>query len=132
MSSGFEDPMVQLLEGLGDPKHLDDYIIHLASLSDNIKNDMRAALQWDEAVIARKLCDAVAHQLDSNGRYRERPIEDTAPDGEKFSKSYVESQCLLTEWLVVYQALRAYCRIRIREYQAKKAMALQHETTASA
>lgn len=123
--------MVQLVEGLGDPEHLDDYIIHLASLSDNIKNDMRAALEWDEAVIARKLCDAVAHQLDRNGRYRERPIEATAPDGEKFSKSYVESECLLTEWLVVYQALRAYCRIQIREYQARKGMAQQHETTAS-
>jgi hypothetical protein len=89
-------------------------------------------VNYDEEVIARKLCDAVAHQLDRNGRYRERPLEATAPDGKKFSKTYVESQCLLTEWLAVYQALRSYCRIRIREYQARKAKAQSQEATASA
>lgn len=49
--------------------------------------------------------------LDKNGRYRERPIELTAERHKKFSRSYIDTQCLLTEWLNIYRALRAYLHI---------------------
>ena len=128
----FDDPIIQLLGDLGGSEQLDDYIAHLVSLSDIVKSDMRKSMEWDTAVINRKLCDAVAHQLDRNGRYRERPIEATAAVGEKFSQKYVECQCLLTEWLAVYRALRAYCHIQVRAFMAKKAAAEQQETAAGA
>ena len=134
----FDDPIIQLLGDMGDPEQPDDpgqpddYIAHLVSLSDIIKTDMRKAMDWNAAVINRKLCDAVSRRLDHNGRYRKRPIETTAAAGEKFSQRYVESQCLLTEWLAVYRALRAYCHIRVRAFKARKAAAQRQETAADA
>ncbi len=68
----FADPIIALLEDNGGMETADDFIIHLASLSDVVKNDMRKLLDWDESVIDAKLCDIVAARLDKNGRYRER------------------------------------------------------------
>ena len=81
----FDDPIIQRLGDMGGPEQLDDYIAHLVSLSDIIKNNMQKAMDWDAALINRKLCDAVVHRFDRNGRYRKRPIE-TAAASEKFSQ----------------------------------------------
>ena len=114
----FADPIIALLEDDSGMELADDFISHLISLSDVVKNDMRKLLDWDESVIDSKLCDIVAARLDKNGRYRERPLEASGEPGEKFSKTYIDSQCLLTEWLAIYRALRVYLHIRKRQKAA--------------
>jgi hypothetical protein len=103
-----EDPIIALIEELGGLDKVDDFIAHIMSLSDVVKNDMKRALEWDEVVINQKLHSMIKGSLDRNGRYRERPIEAKAHAGEKFSTIYVESQCLLTEWVAVYRTLHVY------------------------
>ena len=103
-----EDPIVALIEELGGLDHVDGFIAHIISLSDVVKNDMKRNLEWDEVVINHKLHSLIQGSLDRNGRYRERPIETMAHAGEKFSNTYVESQCLLTEWVSIYRTLRVY------------------------
>ena len=114
----FADPIIALLEDNGGMDVADDFIIHLVSLSDVVKNDMVKLLDWDASAIHAKLCDIVAARLDKNGRYRERPLEIASEPGDKFSVIYIESQCLLTEWLAVYRALRVYLHIRKRQKAA--------------
>ncbi len=114
----FADPIIALLEDNGGMDLADDFIIHLVSLSDVVKNDMLKHLEWDQTTIHAKLCDIVATRLDKNGRYRERPLEIASEPGDKFSLIYIESQCLLTEWLAIYRALRVYLHIRKREKAA--------------
>ena len=103
-----EDPIVTLIAEIGSLGSVDDFIVHICTLSDVVKNDMKRALEWDEAVIDNKLHTLIKGSLDKNGRYRERPIEVASIVGENFSNTYVESQCLLTEWVSIYRTLRVY------------------------
>tara|TARA_R110000787_G_scaffold8810_2_gene30235 strand:- start:54 stop:410 length:357 start_codon:yes stop_codon:yes gene_type:complete len=105
------DPIIELIESAGGVAALDDFVTHLVSLSDVVKNDMRKKLDWDDNTVHSKLWGIIKSGLDKNGRYRERPIELTAEPHQKFSRSYIDTQCLLTEWLNIYRALRAYFHI---------------------
>lgn len=115
---GFSDPIIDLIEGNIGLDLADDFLAHLLSLSDVVKNDMRKFLEWDENVIHLKLHEIVTNGLDKNGRYRERPLEIASDREQKFSTPYIDAQCLLTEWLSIYRTLRVYIHIHNREKAA--------------
>ena len=117
-SPEFNDPIIDLLESECGVDLSDNFVSHLASLSDVVKNDMRKFLEWDESVIHLKLHEIVASGLDKNGRYRERPLEVAGGGSQKFSVPYIDAQCLLTEWLAIYRTLRVYIHIHNRETAA--------------
>lgn len=115
---GFADPIIDLLESAKTIDLGDGFVSHLVSLSDVVKNDMRKFLEWDEGVIHHKLQDIVGSGLDKNGRYRERPLEVASDEGKTFSIPYIDSQCLLTEWLSIYRALRVYIHVNASKQAA--------------
>ncbi len=117
-SPEFFDPIIELLENNCGVDLGDDFVSHLVSLSDVVKNDMKKFLEWDENVINLKLHEIVTSGLDKNGRYRERPLEVAGDEHQKFSIPYIDSQCLLTEWLAIYRTLRVYIHIHNREKAA--------------
>ena len=117
-SPGFIDPIMELLESNCGIDLGDDFVAHLVSLSDVVKNDMKKFLQWDESVIDLKLHEIVTTGLDRNGRYRERPLEVAGDEHQKFSVPYIDSQCLLTEWLSIYRTLRVFIHIHNRKEAA--------------
>jgi len=109
-AAGIPDPILDMIEKNGGMVLADDFVTHQVSLSDVVKNDMKRNLDWDENTVHSKLWGIINSGLDRNGRYRERPIEVTAGDPhKKYSAAYVEAQCLLTEWLAIYRALRIHC-----------------------
>ena len=114
-SPEFIDPIIEPLESNCGVDLGDDFVSHLVSLSDVVDNDMKKFLEWDESVIHLKLHEIVASGLDRNGRYRERPLEDTGEEHQKISVPYIDSQCLLTEWLSIYRTLRVFIHIHNRE-----------------
>ncbi len=63
-----EDPIVTLIAEIGGLGSVDDFIAHICTLSDVVKNDMKRALEWDEAVINNKLHTLIKGSLDKNGR----------------------------------------------------------------
>lgn len=109
MSTEIADPIFDLLEEFGGIDIVDDYLTHLISLSDIVKNDMRKIHDWDDATVHVKLWSIINEGLDKNGRYRERPVEKSAEPHLKYSTSYIDTQCLLTEWLNIYRVMRPYC-----------------------
>ncbi len=115
---GYADPIIELLESGCGIDLADDFVSHLISLSDVVKNDMKKFLDWDESVVHLKLHEIVTSGLDKNGRYRERTLEAASDEDMKFSTPYIEAQCLLTEWLSIYRTLRVYIHIHNREEAA--------------
>lgn len=109
MPTEIADPIFDLLEEFGGIDIVDDYLTHLISLSDIVKNDMRKFHEWDDATVHAKLWSIINDGLDKNGRYRERSVEKSAEKTQKFSSAYVDTQCLLTEWLNIYRVMRPYC-----------------------
>ena len=105
------DPIIELIEKSCGIAEIDDFAAHMISLSDVVKNDMRKTLDWDDHTVHSKLRAIIDSGLDRNGRYRERPLEQTADRFQKFSRPYIDTQCLLTEWLNIYRALRAYFHV---------------------
>jgi hypothetical protein len=118
-SSRLADPIIDLIEDYGGVAIIDDFVTHLISLSDVVKNDMRKNLDWDHDTVHSKLWALIESGLDRNGRYRQRPLESLGDRGKKYSPSYIESQCLLTEWLNIYRTIRAYCHISKKKSEAK-------------
>lgn len=114
----FVDPILELLESSCGVDLGNDFVSHLVSLSDVVKNDVKKFLEWDESVIHLKLHEIVTSGLDRNGRYRERPLEVAGEEHQKFSVPYIDAQCLLTEWLSIYRTLRVYIHIHNREKAA--------------
>ena len=116
-----EDPIIELLERLGGENAMDGYVAHMVSLSDVIKNDMRKLLEWDESVLHTKLRNLVEHGLDKNGRYNDHPMENVDSDQKSFPKTYIEIQCLLTKWLMIYHSLRTYERFLVKRIKSEAA-----------
>lgn len=109
-SSAISDPILDLIEEFGDVMLTDPFVTHYISLSDVVRNDMMRNLDWDENTVNSKLWGIINSGLDKNGRYRERPLEVAADDpNKKYLPVYVETQCLLTEWLAIYRAFRVHC-----------------------
>jgi hypothetical protein len=102
------DPIIDLIEESCGIGAIDDFATHMISLSDVIKNEMRKKLYWDDNTVHSKLRAIIESGLDKNGRYSERPLEQAVERYRKFSQSYIDTQCLLTEWLNIYRSLRAY------------------------
>lgn len=115
------DPIIDLIEDPEGTAILDDFVTHMISLSDVVKNDMRRNLDWDENTVHSKLWAIIQGGLDKNGRYTDRPLEHAGDRTKKYSPAYIESQCLLTEWLNIYRTLRAYFHIARRTEKAKAA-----------
>jgi len=113
------DPIIDLIDEYGGASVIDDFITHMISLSDVVKNDMRKNLNWDPNTVHSKLWALIRNGLDKNGRYRDRPLENSGDQNKKFSPAYTESQCLLTEWLNIYRTIRAYCHIAKKTENAK-------------
>jgi len=109
VSENDSDPIMGLIEESGGPAAIDDFVSHMISLSDVVKNDMRKMLDWDDETVHAKLWALIGNGLDKNGRYRERPLETTGERHKRYSHLYVDTQCLLTEWIGIYRVLRAYC-----------------------
>lgn len=120
-SAELADPIIDLIEEYGGAAVLDDFVTHMISLSDVVKNDMRQNLDWDPDTVHSKLWALIKGGLDKNGRYRDRPVEKSADKTQKFSRTYIDSQCLLTEWLNIYRTIRAYCHITKRTADARAA-----------
>ncbi len=117
-SKTISDPIMDLIEEYIDVAMADNFGPHQISLSDVVKNDMKRNLDWNDDTINAKLWGIINSGLDKNGRYRERPLEVAEDDPhKKFSSPYVEAQCLLTEWLAIYRALRVHCSV-VRKRQA--------------
>ena len=109
-ASAIADPIMDLIVEYSDVALADNFIPHQISLSDVVKNDMKRQLGWDDNTINVKLWGLIKSGLDRNGRYRERPVETAESDPhKKYSATYVDSQCLLTEWLAIYRSIRIYC-----------------------
>lgn len=109
-SAAISDPLIDLIEEYGDVALTDPFVTHHISLSDVVRNDMMRNLDWDQNTVNSKLWGIINSGLDKNGRYRERPLEMAAEDShKKYPASYVEAQCLLTEWLAIYRAFRVHC-----------------------
>ena len=120
MPPDLADPIIDLIDEYGGVSILDDFVTHMISLSDVVKNDMSKNLEWDHNTVHSKLWSLINSGLDKNGRYRDSPLENLGEQNKKFSSSYIESQCLLTEWLIIYRTIRAYCHINKRAQKAKK------------
>jgi len=109
-ASAIADPIIDLIAEYSDVALTNNFVPHQISLSDVIKNDMKRQLDWDDDTINIKLWGIIKSGLDKNGRYRERPVEAAESDRHrKYSATYVDSQCLLTEWLAIYRSIRVYC-----------------------
>ena len=120
-SSALNDPIIDLIDEYGGASVLDDFITHMISLSDVVKNDMSKNLEWDHNTVHSKLWAVLNSGLDKNGRYRDRPLENSGERGKKFSSAYIDSQFLLTEWLNIYRTIRAYCHIQKKNKKAEAA-----------
>ncbi|MFT5438187.1 MAG: hypothetical protein ACI9MJ_000045 [Alphaproteobacteria bacterium] len=108
---GAADPIIDLIEKSCGIGAIDDFASHMISLSDVVKNEMRKKLNWDDNTVHSKLRAIIESGLDKNGRYSERPLEQAVERHRTFSQSYIDTQCLLTEWLNIYRSLRAYFHI---------------------
>ena len=106
--SASTDPILRLIDGDDRLEGGDDFLYHMMSLSDVVKNDMKATLAWSEDIINQRLQSLIRIGLDENFRYRIRPSEKDKLPAEKLSLRYVEAQCLLTEWLAIYRVIRTY------------------------
>ena len=101
------DPIEEALNKL-EGAYLDGHIIHLCTWSDVVKNDLRKALDRDDAFINKTLAAIIDGALDQNGRYHYKSSDSAEDSKEQFSANYVRVQCLLSEWLCIYRAVNVY------------------------
>ena len=107
-----DDPVLEFINDAGGLDPSDDFLMHMISLTDVVKNDMKKALSWSEAVINQRLHALIEIGLDDNFRYRIRPDGKNKNPDRKFSFLYTEAQCLLTEWLGLYRMIRIYTTMK--------------------
>ncbi len=112
------DPIITLVAAVIREDIADDFIVHLASLSDVVKADMRAVMSWNNHDIDKRLNQMIRVSLDENDRYRFRPENKSGGEVQKFSAKYVQAQSLLTEWVSIYRTLGVYIAIRRRQLLA--------------
>lgn len=101
------DPIELLLEEL-DGGLMDNYLIHLCTWSDVVKNDIRKALKRDDDYINKTLHALLRGAIDRNGRYHYHTPKEAGENDHAFSPHYVRVQCLLSEWLCIYRAVAIY------------------------
>lgn len=106
-ASYIPDPIERLLEE-NEGHSLDNFLIHLCSWSDVVKNDLRKALGKDNQTINRTLTRLLDGAIDVMGRYQYQAKPSEAAAGTTYSAQYVQIQCLLSEWLCVYRAISVY------------------------
>ena len=92
---------------------------------------MKKLVDWDENVVHRKLQDLVNSGLDKNGRYRDRPLESAEGPTKTFTRTYIDTQCLLTEWLTIYHALRAYSHFLLHKFEGEAAVPAKQQADAA-
>ena len=101
------DPIELLLEEV-EGGHMDNYLIHLCSWSDVVKNDIRKSLKREDGYINQTLHALLHGAIDRNGRYHYHTPKGTKENDDSFSPHYVRVQCLLSEWLCIYRAVAIY------------------------
>ena len=101
------DPIELLLEEI-DGNLMDNYLIHLCSWSDVVKNDIRKDLKRDDVYINTTLHALLQGAIDRNGRYHYHTPKGADETEDAFSPHYVRVQCLLSEWLCIYRAVAIY------------------------
>lgn len=106
------DPVLQFINDSDGMDPGDDFLIHMITLTDVVKNDMKKTLNWDEVVINNRLHKLIETGLDVNYRYRINTGEKSAGSSKMFPLRYTEAQCLLTEWLGLYRTIRIYITMR--------------------
>ena len=111
------DPIELLLEEI-DGGYMDNYIVHLCSWSDVVKNDLREALNRHNESINKALHKLLTGAVDGNGRYSYDIPKGAQDKAEAFSGQYVRVQCLLSEWLCIYRAVAIYIDAQ-REFEGQ-------------
>ena len=100
------DPLTAIIGKALDKGHFDDQLAQFASLSDVVKNDLKQTMGWDDEQINSTLHVLIDTCTDTIHRYRYRPP--AKGEDKRFSSDYVAVQCLLTEWLTLYQVIQTY------------------------
>ncbi len=108
-------PVDPILEFIGDSGGLDpgdDFLMHLISLTDVVKNDMKKSWNLDEDTINERLTMLIKTSLDDNQRYKVKPGRTNIDGGKRYPLRYTQAQCLFTEWIGLYRMIRIYLRTR--------------------
>ncbi len=106
------DPILEIIGDSGGIDPGDDFLMHMISLTDVVKNDMKKTLNLGEDVINEKLTTLIETSLDDNQRYKVKPGKMNINGDKMYPLRYTQAQCLLTEWLGLYRMIRVYLRTR--------------------
>ncbi len=111
------DPILEFISDSGGMDPGDDFLMHVISLTDVVKNDMKKTWSLGEDVINEKLTTLIETSLDDNQRYKVKPGKMNINGDRMYPLRYTQAQCLLTEWLGLYRMIRVYLRTKqgIRE-----------------
>ena len=111
------DPILEFINDSGGLDPGDDFLMHMISLTDVVKNDMKKTLSVDEETINIRLNKVIETSLDENSRYTFRPSASNVKGNRRYPIVYIQAQCLVTEWLGLYRTIRVYLKMK----QSRKA-----------
>ncbi len=106
------DPILEFINDSGGLDPGDDFLMHMISLTDVVKNDMKKTLNVDEENINVRLNMVIETGLDENNRYTFRPSARNVNGNRKYPIGYIQAQCLVTEWLSLYRTIRVYLKMK--------------------
>ncbi len=106
------DPILEIIGTSGGIDPGDDFLMHMISLTDVVKNDMKKTWNLGEDVINEKLTTLIETSLDDNQRYKVKPGKMNINGDRMYPLRYTQAQCLLTEWLGLYRMIRVYLRTK--------------------
>ena len=106
------DPILEFIGDAGGIDPSDDFLMHMISLTDVVKNDMKKYWDMDEDTINERLTRLIKTKLDHNQRYKVQPGRTNIDGGKMYPLRYTQAQCLFTEWIGLYRMIRVYLRTR--------------------
>ena len=106
------DPILEFIGDSGGMDPGDDFLMHMISLTDVVKNDMKKSWDLDEDSINERLTTLIKTSLDNNQRYKVKSSEKSINGERTYPLHYTHAQCLLTEWIGLYRMIRVYLRVR--------------------
>jgi hypothetical protein len=108
------DPILEFLGETGGIDPSDDFLMHMISLTDVVKNDMKKSWDLDEDTINERLTRLIETSLDHNQRYKVKPGRTNTDGGKRYPLRYTQAQCLVTEWIGLYRVIRVYLSAKQR------------------
>ena len=105
------DPILEFISDSGGMDPGDDFLMHMISLTDVVKNDMKKSWDLDEDSINQRLNMLISSSLDDNQRYKVKSSEKNINGERTYPLRYTHAQCLLTEWIGLYRMIRVYLRV---------------------